>query len=54
MKEFKGVFQEAVKISSDEFYNLGGFSNPNLFRNDKGHFKYQDTAAYKQFKKDKK
>lgn len=51
MKEFKGTFQETVKITSDEFYKLGGFSNPELFRNSQGHFKYQDTLAYKNWKK---
>jgi len=44
---------ENVKISSDEFYKLGGFSNPELFRNSQGHFKQVETLAYKAFKKDK-
>ena len=51
-KVFNGVITENVKISSDEFYKLVGFSSPELFRNDKGHFKYQDTLAYKQWKKE--
>ncbi len=42
---------ENVKISSDEFYKLGGFSNPELFRPSQGHFKQVDTLAYKQFKR---
>ena len=49
-KEFKGFCQEVVKISSDEFYKLGGFSNPELFRTSQGHFKQVETLAYKKFK----
>ena len=50
-KVFDGVITENVKISSDEFYKLGGFSNPELFRTSQGHFKQVETLAYKQFKK---
>lgn len=52
-KYFNGLLENKIKISSDEFYKLGGFSNPNLFRNDAGHYKYVETEEYKQFKKDK-
>lgn len=51
---FNGVMEKIVKISSDEFYNLGGFSNPKLFRNSQGHFKYVETVEYKRFKGVKK
>ena len=51
-KVFKGQFYTEVKISSDEFYKLGGFSNPDLFRNSQGHFKRVETAEYKAFKKE--
>lgn len=50
-KGFNGNMTENVKISSDEFYKLGGFSNHELFRNEKGHFKIVESAAYKQWKK---
>lgn len=50
-KSFRGLMVENVKISSDEFYKLGGFSNPNLFRNSQGHFKKVETTDYKQWKK---
>ena len=50
-KVFNGVMTENVKISSDEFYKLGGFSNPELFRTSQGHFKQVETLVYKQFKK---
>ena len=50
-KVFYGLIHENVKISSDEFYKLGGFSNPELFRTSQGHFKQVETLAYKQFKK---
>ena len=50
---FNGNMTENIKISSDEFYKLGGFSNPDLFRNSQGHFKRIETAEYKAFKKDK-
>lgn len=53
-KVFRGLMQENVKISSDEFYKLGGFSNPDLFRNSQGHFKRVDTVEYKRFKEAKK
>ena len=49
-KVFNGVMQTEIKISSDEFYKLGGFGNPELFRTSAGHFKRVDTAAYKRFK----
>ena len=52
-KAFNGVMTENVKISSDEFYKLGGFSNPELFRTSQGHFKQVKTLAYKQFKQTK-
>lgn len=52
-KVFDGLMHENVKISSDEFYKLGGFSNPELFRTSQGHFKQVETLAYKAFKKDK-
>ena len=54
IKVFNGLMHENVKISSDEFYKLGGFSNPELFRTSQGHFKQDETLAYKQFKKVKK
>lgn len=47
---FLGKMTENVKISSTEFYSLGGFSNPDLFRTDEGHFKRVETAAYRQYK----
>mgnify|MGYP003604465496 FL=1 len=50
-KVFHGVMTDNVKISSDEFYKLGGFSNPELFRTSQGHFKQVETLAYKQFKR---
>ena len=50
---FNGVMHENVKISSDEFYKLGGFSNPELFRNSQGHFKQVETLAYIKFKQTK-
>lgn len=50
-KVFNGVMTENIKISSDEFYKLGGFSNPELFRNSQGHFKEVQTEAYKAFKR---
>ena len=53
IKVFNGLMHENVKISSDEFYKLGGFSNPELFRTSQGHFKELQTEAYKAFKKDK-
>ena len=53
-KVFNGLMHENVKISSDEFYKLGGFSNPELFRTPQGHFKQAETLAYRQFKKVKK
>lgn len=49
-KVFKGELYKNVKISSDEFYKLGGFSNPDLFRNSQGHFKRVKTEEYKRFK----
>ena len=52
-KVFNGVMHENVKISSDEFYKLGGFSNPELFRNSQGHFKQVETLAYIKFKQTK-
>ena len=52
-KVFNGLITENVKISSDEFYKLGGFSNPELFRNSQGHFKQVETLAYKKFKQSK-
>ena len=52
-KVFYGVMHENVKISSDEFYKLGGFSNPKLFRTSQGHFKQVETLAYKKFKQTK-
>ena len=52
-KVFNGLMIEAVKISESEFYKLGGFSNPDLFRNIKGHFKNQMTSDYKKFKSEK-
>ena len=52
-KVFHGVMTENVKISSDEFYKLGGFSNPELFRTSQGHFKQVETLAYKKFKQSK-
>ena len=52
-KVFNGLMVENVKISSDEFYKLGGFSNPELFRNSQGHFKQVETLAYKKFKQTK-
>lgn len=53
-KVFNGLMQTEVKISSDEFYKLGGFSNPELFRNSSGHFKRVETAEYKRFKESNK
>ena len=53
-KVFDGLMHENVKISSDEFYKLGGFSNPELFRTSQGHFKQVETLTYKQFKKVRK
>lgn len=50
-KVFNGVMSENVKISSYEFYKLGGFSNPELFRTSQGHFRQVKTLAYKQWKK---
>lgn len=50
-KVFDGLMIENVKISSDEFYKLGGFSNPELFRTSQGHYKQVETLAYKQFKR---
>ena len=50
-KVFNGLMHENVKISSDEFYKLGGFSNPELFRTSQGHYKQVETLDYKQFKK---
>ena len=50
---FNGVMHENVKISSDEFYKLGGFSNPELFRNSQGHFKQVETLVYIKFKQTK-
>ena len=47
-KVFQGTMTENVKISSDEFYKLGGFSNPDLFRTSQGHFKQVEALAYKQ------
>ena len=52
-KVFNGNMSENVKISSDEFYKLGGFSNPELFRTSQGHFKVVESAAYKKFKQTK-
>ena len=52
-KVFNGLMYDIVKISSDEFYKLGGFSNPELFRTSQGHFKEVETEAYKAFKRDK-
>lgn len=52
-KVFCGQMTEKVKISSEEFYRLGGFNNPQLFRTSEGHFKQQDTAAYKKFKENR-
>lgn len=52
-KVFNGLMYENIKISSEEFYKLGGFSNPNLFRNSQGHFKRVESEEYKRFKKDK-
>ncbi|AIW02881.1 hypothetical protein [Acinetobacter phage P577] len=49
-KAFNGLMYENIKISSEEFYKLGGFSNPNLFRTSQGHFKQVETLAYKKFK----
>ena len=49
-KVFNGVMIENVKISSDEFYKLGGFSNPELFRTSQGHFKQVLTLEYRKFK----
>lgn len=39
------------RLTSDQFYQLGGFSNPNLFRNDQGHWIVKDSVAYKDFVK---
>lgn len=50
---FIGKLYTEIKISSDEFYNLGGFSNPELFRTSQGHFKRVETSEYKAFKKAK-
>ena len=50
---FTGKLYTEVKISSDEFYKLGGFSNPDLFRTNQGHFKRVETNEYKAFKKAK-
>lgn len=36
------------KISSDQFYKLGGFANPALFRNDSGHYLIKDHPNYNQ------
>ena len=36
------------KITSDQFYKLGGFSNSALFRNDNGHYIIKDHVNYKQ------
>lgn len=52
-KVFNGAMTENIKISSDEFYKLGGFSNPELFRASQGHFKQVETLAYKKFKQTK-
>lgn len=51
LKVFNGTITENVKISSEEFYKLGGFSNPELFRTSQCHFKQVETLAYKQWKK---
>lgn len=41
-----------IKISSDEFYKLGGFSNPFMFRSSQGHFIYkQDEKRARDFYK---
>lgn len=42
------------QITSDQFYKLGGFSNPNLFKNDKGHWIVKDSVAYQEFMSAKK
>lgn len=34
------------KITSDQFYKLGGFSNSALFRNDSGHYIIKDHVNY--------
>lgn len=47
---FNSVMYENIKISQAAFYHLGGFSNPDLFRTDEGHFQRVETAAYKAFK----
>ena len=52
-KVYNGVMTENVKISSDEFYKLGGFSNPELFRTSQGHFKQVLTLEYRKFKQAK-
>lgn len=52
-KVFTGLMHENVKISSDEFYKLGGFSNPELFRTSQGHYKQVETLVYKKFKQSK-
>jgi hypothetical protein len=52
-KVFNGVMTENIKISSDEFYKLGGFSNTDLFRTSQGHYKQVETLAYKKFKQTK-
>ena len=49
-KVFHGAMTENVKISSDEFYKLRGFSNPELFKTSQGHFKQVETLAYRKFK----
>lgn len=49
--QFQGYATEKKKISSDEFYSKGGFSNPNLFRTSQGHFEYVESAEYKRWKK---
>ena len=36
------------KLSSDQFYKLGGFANPALFRNDSGHYLIKDHPNYNQ------
>jgi len=39
-----------IKISSDEFYKLGGFANPYMFRTLQGHFIYkQDEKRAREF-----
>ena len=41
------------KVSSDVFYELGGFSRVGLVRTDAGHFVAKDSEAYKELKKPK-